>query len=84
MTTKATSRKRPRNRNLGKIPDYELIARFLDDYIKIASGKLGKDTLLSVNIPGRVLRAFQLKCESKGRPYQTQIVDLMREWLSKH
>ena len=58
------------------------IADFLDDFRKLAdAGQPQKSKLISMKIPQNLLNAFKMQAKMQGRPYQTLIKDLMREWL---
>ncbi len=58
----------------------EEIARFLDDFQKLMIGDEGKRKLISLRVPERLLENFRLKSEANSIAYQTQIIQLMREW----
>lgn len=61
--------------------------RFLEDFRLLhAASKAGftaKSKLISLKIPEDLLEAFRKKAEREGVPYQTQIKNLMKEWLLK-
>ncbi len=59
------------------------IARFLEDFRLLAQGDEGQRLLISLRVPERLLSAFKEKAKREGRPYQTQIVELMRAWVRK-
>lgn len=58
------------------------IADFLEDFRQIAAaGKPQKSKLISMKVPENLLNAFKMQAKMQGRPYQTIIKELMREWL---
>jgi len=61
-------------------PDQILL--FLDDFQKLMSGTPEKCQLISLKIEPSLLRAFKIKAQLFGIPYQTQIKKLMKEWVS--
>jgi predicted DNA binding CopG/RHH family protein len=57
--------------------------RFLEQFRRIAAGVgASKSKLISIKIPEDLLHAFRQKCELENLTYQTQIKDLMRQWLT--
>lgn len=56
------------------------IAQFLEDF-RLMNQQEGKSKLISIKIPENLLRSFRIKCELSGSRYQTQIKELMREWI---
>jgi len=60
----------------------EQIARFLDDFRRISSADtMGKSKLISLKVPEDLLQTFRNRCELEGKRYQTQIKNLMTDWL---
>ncbi len=60
----------------------EQIVNFLEDFRQIAAaGQPTKSKLISIKIPENLLNAFKMQAKLQGRPYQTMIKDLMREYL---
>ena len=59
----------------------EQILTFLEHYRQM-QGVEGKSKLISMKVPESLLAAFRQKCELDGLKYQTQIKQLMRDWLS--
>ena len=59
------------------------IAEFLENFRMLQGTKIfeGQSKLISIKIPEPLLATFRRKCEAKQIPYQTQIKQLMREWL---
>ena len=62
------------------------IIRFVEDFRRLHGGPVGNDRpaksrLISLKVPEDLLEAFRTKARLRGRPYQSQIKDLMREWL---
>lgn len=74
-----TSERLERDRGLSP----EAIATYLDDFGKLAAGDEGPRKLISLRVPERLLASFQAEAKRGGLAYQTQIVDLMRQWLVK-
>ncbi len=60
----------------------EQVLQFLEDFRELQkSRKPVKSKLISIKIPEDLLESFKAKANHKGRPYQTLIKDLMKEWL---
>lgn len=58
------------------------IVDFLEDFRQIAAaGRPQKSKLISMKVPEDLLQAFKIKAKLDGKPYQTLIKDLMRNWL---
>jgi predicted DNA binding CopG/RHH family protein len=62
----------------------EEISRFLEQF-RLVHGGIGaakqKTKLISLKVPENLLNAFRQKSELEGVRYQTQIKQLMAEWL---
>jgi len=59
------------------------VVRFLDDYSKIvASSEKSESQLISIKIPKNLLNVFKLKAQQDGKPYQSQIKQLMRNYVA--
>ena len=65
----------------GMTPDQTI--EFLENYRGLFSATPGKSQLISLKIEPSLLKAFKRRAELEGIPYQTQIKQLMKEWL-KH
>lgn len=60
----------------------EQVLQFLEDFRELQkSRKPVKSKLISIKIPEDLLESFKAKADHIGRPYQTLIKELMREWL---
>lgn len=60
----------------------EQVLQFLEDFRELQkSRKPVKSKLISIKIPEDLLESFKAKADHIGRPYQTIIKELMREWL---
>jgi predicted DNA binding CopG/RHH family protein len=60
----------------------EQIVTFLEQFRTIAgAGQRTESKLISMKVPVDLLEAFKFKAAANGRPYQTIIKDLMRQWL---
>jgi len=58
------------------------VLQFLEDFRELqGSSRPVKSKLISIKIPEDLLESFKAKAQNKGRPYQTIIKELMREWL---
>ena len=57
------------------------IVRFLDDFRRIHGNRPGKSRLISMKVPNDLLAAFKAKAKLTDVRYQTQIKNLMRDWL---
>jgi predicted DNA binding CopG/RHH family protein len=61
----------------------EQIVNFLEQFRHIAyAGQKSTSKLISLKVPEDLLEAFKFKASLEGRPYQSIIKELMREWLS--
>ena len=58
------------------------IVRFLDDFRRIHGNKPGKSRMISMKVPEELLSAFKTKAKLSDVRYQTQIKNLMRDWLT--
>lgn len=68
------------------------IVRYLDDFKRIhhpmspsahAGTKKVSSRLISLKVPEPLLAAFKTKARLSAVPYQTQIKNLMRQWLAE-
>ncbi len=60
----------------------EQVLRFLEDFRELQKlRKPVKSKLISLKIPEDLLESFKAKADCTGRPYQTLIKELMRDWL---
>ena len=60
----------------------EQVLQFLEDFRELQNSiKAVKSKLISIKVPEDLLKSFKAKANHTGRPYQTIIKDLMREWL---
>lgn len=62
------------------------IIRFLEDFRRLHGGAAqgatrAKSRSISLKVPEDLLDAFRTKARLSGRPYQSQIKDLMKAWL---
>ncbi len=64
-----------------RIPPREIL-RFLEDF-RLLHEPRAPSVLISIKVPERLLRAFQLRCRLEDVRYQTRIKQLMLEWLEK-
>ena len=60
----------------------EDIVRFLDDFRKLHAAANTRSRLISLKVPESLLAAFRTKARLHGVPYQTQIKNLMRAWVT--
>lgn len=60
----------------------EDIVRFLDDFRKLHAAANTRSRLISLKVPKPLLAAFRTKARLHGVPYQTQIKNLMRAWVT--
>ena len=59
----------------------EEIVAFLESFRQLQAAKPAKSKLISLKVPEDLLEAFKLKAKANGLRYQTQIKQLMREWI---
>ena len=59
------------------------IVRFLDDFKRIHGARVSGSRLISLKVPEPLLAAFRTKARLGGVRYQTQIKNLMRQWLEE-
>ena len=57
------------------------VVRFLDDFKRIHGHAESRSRLISLKVPELLLAAFKIESRLRGVPYQTQIKNLMRQWL---
>lgn len=58
------------------------IVQFLDDFRKL-NEKKEPSILISLKVPQSLLRNFKFECKKRNLKYQTQIKQLMQDWLKK-
>jgi predicted DNA binding CopG/RHH family protein len=63
----------------GMTPDQVL--RFLEDFRTLHGTRPARSKLISLKVPEDLLQAFRQRAELAGVPYQSQIKQLMREWV---
>jgi predicted DNA binding CopG/RHH family protein len=66
-----------------KLKSHDVI-KILEDYRTLGSTpqiREDKSILISIKIPESLLKEFKSACSQKNIKYQTQIKNLMREWL---
>ena len=73
---KASSRRIAADRKV--TPEQAL--QFLEEFQLLMQGDEGSTKLISIRVPGRLLKVFRSKCDKQGRRYQSQILELMRQW----
>jgi len=56
------------------------ILEYLESF-RLLNGPEDKTKLISIKIPESMLKVFRTKCELNGVKYQTQIKNLMKEWI---
>ena len=56
------------------------IAKFLEDF-RLMHEDNGASKLISIKIPERTLEVFKQRCSMQGARYQTQIQQLISDWL---
>ncbi len=55
---------------------------FLEEFRLLQQpGKAAPSKLISLKVPEPLLAAFRQRCDNEGIKYQTQIKQLMQEWL---
>ncbi len=61
------------------------ILRFLEDFKTLhqRSLKPARSRLISIKIPQNLLDGFKRRCQLEGVRYQTQIKELMRDYLTR-
>lgn len=60
------------------------IADFISDYQQVFFSNEGDKKLISMRVPEKLLNSFKAKAKLSNRSYQNIIVDLMRDWLTRH
>jgi uncharacterized protein (DUF4415 family) len=55
---------------------------FLDSFARLVTKQDKPTRAISLRIPANILEAFKAKTKSQDLKYQSQIVKLMRDWLS--
>lgn len=59
----------------------EEILRFLEEFRTVFAQRETPSKLISIKIPESLLKAFKAKAQLSGVRYQTQIKNLMRDWV---
>lgn len=60
------------------------VIRFLDDFRQLhGTEQRSHSKLISLKVPENLLNAFKAKAQLEGQRYQTQIKQLMAEWVRK-
>jgi len=59
----------------------EEVLEFLESFRKLQAARPAKSKLISLKVPENLLDAFKAKARANGLRYQTQIKELMRQWL---
>lgn len=76
--------KRQSNKKQKPSSEENLLAiQFIEDMQKLSNHVSDKSKLISIKVPENLLRAFKYECEKLNTPYQTQIKQLMWQWLNK-
>lgn len=57
------------------------VIRFLEDFRTLHARRPARSKLISLKVPEDLLEAFRRRAELAGVPYQSQIKQLMREWV---
>jgi predicted DNA binding CopG/RHH family protein len=57
------------------------VVRFLEDFRTLHASRPSRSKLISLKVPEDLLEAFRQRAELAGVPYQSQIKQLMREWV---
>lgn len=58
------------------------VIEFLDDFRRLhGAPRSAKSRLISMKVPEDLLNAFRTLAQRKGKPYQTLIKQLMRDWV---
>jgi predicted DNA binding CopG/RHH family protein len=60
------------------------IAEFLDDFAKIHFSANEKRKLISIRMPESLLNTLKHLSRKNGKPYQTQIIDILKDWVLKN
>lgn len=62
----------------------EQIVQFLDEYASVVNSIDSKSKLISLRVPENILSVFKFKSREKNMKYQSQIVALMRKWITEN
>jgi predicted DNA binding CopG/RHH family protein len=64
----------------------EQIVQFLEEFRELHAERAGaperSSTAISLRVPDKLLRAFRARAKALGVPYQSQIKQLMKDWVS--
>lgn len=58
------------------------ILEFMENYRNLVAKAPEKCQLISLKIEPSLLNAFKQKAHLQGRPYQTKIKELMKDWVT--
>ena len=59
------------------------IAQCLEEFKEIVHGKEGQGKAITLRVPEHLLSKFKVKAKRESLAYQSQIIELMRQWISK-
>ncbi len=60
------------------------IAEFLDNFAKIHFSASEKRKLISIRVPESLLNALKHLSRKNNKPYQTQILGILKDWVLKN
>lgn len=64
-----------------KLVSHEQILEFLEQFRELTQNQEKKTKLISLRVPENLLEAFKMRAKLEGVPYQTKIVQLLRDYL---
>lgn len=73
--------KRKNNPTITLTPEQAL--QFLEDFRKMRSGVDEVSQPISIRIPQNILRAFKTLAKTRGSPYQSLMLQALREYLNQ-
>lgn len=73
-----------RHKKDGPVLSPEQTLRFLEDFRTTVANVDETSQLISIRVPKNVLRSFKSTAKHRNLKYQTQIVQLMREWIKEN
>ena len=62
----------------------EEIAQFVESFRELQAANAETSKLISLKVPESLLNSFRKKCAVRGLKYQTQIKQLMRDWVESN
>lgn len=70
-----------KSKNQSITPEQAL--EFLESFHQMQAGQDEPTTPISLRVPGNILKAYKALALAEGRPYQSMMIQALREYLKK-